>query len=65
MRERALQVALKAELVARRYYSDLAENTKEGPLHQLYRELAAMEDDHVAYIQRKLVPQPMSDKETN
>ena len=65
VRERALQVALKAELVARRYYSDLAEKTKEGPLHELYRELAAMEDDHVDYIQRKLVPQPMSDKETN
>ena len=65
VRERALQVALKAELVARRYYSDLAENTKEGPLHGLYRELAAMEDDHVAYIQRKLVPHHISDKKAN
>ncbi len=65
VRERAMQVALKAELAARRYYSDLAQNTEAGPLHQLYSELAEMEDNHVAYIQRKLVPHPVSDKKAN
>jgi rubrerythrin len=62
VRDRALQVALKAELAAQSYYSGLAENTPEGPLRQLYRELAEMEDEHVAYIQRKLVPHPTNDK---
>ena len=62
VRDRALQVALKAELSAQRYYSNLAENTPEGPLRQLYRELAKMEDEHVAYIQRKLVPHPTNNE---
>ncbi len=65
MRERALQVALQAELAAQSYYSGLVQNTKEGPLRRLYRELAEMEDGHVAYIQRKLVPHPTNDKKTN
>ncbi len=57
-RERALRVALSAELSARSYYSDLLENAQEGPFRQLYRELAEMEDDHVTSLQRKLAPQP-------
>ena len=65
VRDRALQVALKAELGAQRYYSDLVENTQEGPLRQLYCHLAEMEDGHVAFIQRKLVPHPTSDKKAN
>ena len=65
VRDRALQVALKAELAAQRYYSDLVENTQDGPLRRLYRELAEMEDGHVAYIQRKLVPHPTNDKKAN
>ena len=65
VRERALQVALKAELAAKRYYADLVQNTVEGPLRRLYGELAEMEDGHVAYIQRKLVPHPTNDKKTN
>jgi rubrerythrin len=65
VRERALRVALKAELAAQRYYSGLVENTQEGPLRRLYRELAEMEDGHVAYIQRKLVPHASNDKKAN
>ncbi len=64
-RERALRVALKAEVAAQRYYSQLVENTEEGPLRRLYRELAEMEDGHVAYIQRKLVPHPTNDSKAN
>ncbi len=62
VRDRALRVALTAELGAQRYYSHLVENTQEGPLRQLYGELAEMEDGHVAFIQRKLVPHPTNDK---
>ena len=65
VRDRALQVALKAELSAQRYYSGLVQNTQEGPLRRLYCELAEMEEGHVAYIQRKLVPHPTSDKKAN
>ena len=64
-RARALQVALTAELSAQRYYSDLAQKTQEGTLRRLYRELAEMEDGHVAYIQRKLVPHPTNHKKAN
>jgi rubrerythrin len=62
VRDRALQVALKAELGAQRYYSGLVEHTPEGPLCQLYRELAGMEDGHVAFIQRKLVPHASNER---
>ena len=65
VRERALQVALQAELAARSYYSDLMQNTEDGPLHRLYRELSEMEDGHVAYIRSKLVPHPTNDKNAN
>jgi rubrerythrin len=65
VRDRALQVALKAELAAQRYYSGLVDSTPEGKLRRLYRELAEMEDGHVAYIQRKLVPHPTNDKTAN
>ena len=47
-RDRALQVALNAERSAQQYYVDLVEKTEPGPLRLLYRELAEMEDVHVA-----------------
>lgn len=53
-RERALQVALAAEQSAQNYYSRLAEQTKDGPLHRLYNELSIMEDGHVGYLQNML-----------
>jgi rubrerythrin len=65
VRERALQVALKAELAAQRYYADLMQNTQEGPLRRLYRELAEMEDGHAAYVQSKLMPHASDDKKAN
>jgi rubrerythrin len=65
VRDRALRVALKAEEAAQRYYADLVKDTKEGALRRLYRELAVMEDGHVAYIERKLAPHASSDKKAN
>ena len=54
-RERALQVALLAEQGAQNFYTRLAEQTKDGPLHRLYNELSIMEDGHVGYLQNMLV----------
>jgi len=53
-RERALQVALCAELSAQGFYTKLAEQTPTGPLRQIYCDLAQMEDGHVAYLEAKL-----------
>ena len=53
-RDRALQVALKAELNAQHYYADLVKKTPEGPLRNLYLELSNMEGDHVAFVESKL-----------
>lgn len=52
-RERALQVALKAEESARNYYSELAEHTPDAKARKLYRELADFETDHVEFLSRK------------
>jgi rubrerythrin len=57
-RDRALQVALNAERSAQKFYASLVEKTEPGPLRQLYRELAEMEDGHVAFIERKLSTHP-------
>ena len=54
-RERALQVALHAEISAQDFYTKLAEQTPTGPLRQIYCDLAQMEDGHVAYLEAKLV----------
>ena len=54
VRERALQVALYAELSAQGFYTKLAEQTPTGPLRQIYSDLAQMEDGHVAYLEAKL-----------
>ena len=53
-RDRALQVALNAERSAQQYYTNLVENSEPGPLRQLYRELAEMEDGHVVSIEQKM-----------
>ncbi len=53
-RERALQVALTAEVTAHDYYTKLVEQTEDGPLRRLYNELSTMEDGHVLYLQRRL-----------
>lgn len=54
-RNLALQVALRAEIDAQRYYAGLVPQTPEGPLRQLYRELAGMERQHAIYLATKLV----------
>jgi rubrerythrin len=53
-RERAMQVALKAEQNARQYYADIAEQTPDPKLHKFYKELAEFETDHVEFLERKL-----------
>lgn len=54
-RDRALQVAVQAELSAQHFYERLVEQTPEGPLRKMFKELAQMEDGHVAYLESKLV----------
>ena len=54
-RVRALKVALQAEAGAQQFYARLAERTPAGPLHDLFHDLAQMEDNHVAYLEAKLV----------
>lgn len=54
-RQRALQVAAQAELTAQQFYERLVGQTSEGPLRQMFRDLARMEDGHVAYLESKLL----------
>jgi len=53
-RVRALKVALQAENGAQRFYARLAEQTPAGALHDLFDDLAEMEDGHVSYLENKL-----------
>lgn len=57
-RDRALQVAVNAERSAQHFYADLVEKTEPGPLRLLYRELAQMEDAHVASLEQKMSTHP-------
>ncbi len=57
-RDRALRVALNAERSAQQFYAELIEKTEPGPLRLLYRELAEMEDGHVAAIEQKMSVRP-------
>jgi len=54
MRERALHVALAAEIGARKFYAELAGMTCDYGLRGLYRELAEFEDDHVSCLEKKI-----------
>ena len=54
-RQRALRVALRAEMNAQQFYSRLVEQTPVSPLRQTYQELAAMEDGHIAFLEAKLM----------
>jgi len=53
-RERALQVALAAENIARRFYAELTGMTADVQLRNLYRELAEFEKDHVEFLERRI-----------
>jgi demethoxyubiquinone hydroxylase (CLK1/Coq7/Cat5 family) len=65
VRDRALEVALQAELGAQRFYAKLTENTTEASLRRLYMELAHMEDGHVAYLESKLAGDPLNRQNIN
>jgi rubrerythrin len=54
-RDRALSVALRAEVGAQDFYEKLVKRTPDGPLRQVFNDLARMEDGHVAYLESKLV----------
>ncbi len=54
-RDRALQVAVQAEVSAQHFYERLVEQTPEGPLRKMFKDLAQMEDGHVSYLESKLV----------
>ncbi len=64
-RDRALQVALQAELSAMQYYTKLMEQTQEASLRRIYRELAQMEDGHVAYLEARLTHATTEDTTLN
>jgi rubrerythrin len=64
-RESALQVALKAEQGARKYYGEIAEHTTDSKLRKLYTELAEFETDHVEYLERKLSEATAENDRTN
>ncbi len=64
-RNRALQVALRAEISAHNYYAGLAEATHDEALRQMYHDLAHMEDGHVAYIEAKLTGDPTEENLVN
>ena len=53
-RERALLVALEAEICAQQFYADLAGQTPKGPLRDIFQDLAQMEDSHVTILESKL-----------
>ena len=64
-RNRALQVALTAEVSAQNFYADLAERSEDGPLRKLYLELSQMEDGHVACLESKLAPHSVTENSIN
>jgi len=64
-RESALQVALRAEQGARKYYSEIAEHTPDARLRKLYGELAEFETDHVEFLERKLAETAAENDRTN
>ena len=53
-RVRALNVALQAELGAQEFYRRLVQQIPRGPLQDVFRYLAEMEDGHVCYLESKL-----------
>jgi rubrerythrin len=62
-RDRALYVALQAEVSAQQFYERLVNDTPEGPLRRLYKDLAEMEDGHLTYLESKLA-EDMPGKQT-
>jgi rubrerythrin len=54
-RQRALEVALQAEVSAHEFYERMVKQTPPGPLRDMFNHLARMEDGHVSYFGAKLV----------
>ncbi len=54
-RARALNVALRAEIAAQQFYEKLTRRTPAGPLRDIFNYLAQVEDNHVSYLENKLV----------
>lgn len=50
---RVFELALRAELMARRFYLRAAAACQNPNLAQLYKDLAQMEGDHIAWIEQK------------
>jgi erythrin-vacuolar iron transport family protein len=57
-RDRALSVALRAEVGAQDFYEKLVKRTPDGPLRQVFKDLARMEDGHVSFLESKLAEMP-------
>lgn len=53
----ALEIALKAENMARAFYTELAQFAGDADLQALYVELAAFEEDHVRFLELRLSSQ--------
>jgi rubrerythrin len=53
-RRMALEVGLKAEQSAQRYYAQLALATNDDELRELYTELAELEDGHTAMLKKRI-----------
>jgi rubrerythrin len=64
-RVRALKVALQAESGAQRFYAKLAEQTPIGALHDLFDNLAEMEDGHASYLENKLAQDSPEEAKVN
>jgi hypothetical protein len=56
--DKALQIALDAELAAQRFYRRVKEQTSDPDLKKLYSELADFEDNHTEFLQKKLAEAP-------
>ncbi len=60
----ALEVGLKAELMAREFYQHEAGRTSDPDLQKLYRELGEFEEDHVRRLAEKLAEKGRAPKST-
>jgi rubrerythrin len=56
--DKALRIALDAELAAQRFYKRVKEQTSDPDLKRLYSELADFEDSHTEFLQKKLAEAP-------
>lgn len=60
--ERALQVALSAELNAQKFYADLVSITTDPRMKKFYGELSEFESDHITFLEKKIHESPAKEK---